>query len=232
MPVQVLEQAANFSEAGAGIQLGPNGVHVLRALGVADSLASCAVAPEGVHLFDAHAGLGLTTVPLGPMAEMRYGAPYWVVHRADLQRVLLEAVRANDNVMITQAVPVAHAREGQRVQVTSEAGETAEGDALIGADGLRSRVRTAIGAGGQPVYSGKSAWRLTVPFDTAPCANAQHADRPVAVAARAYGALSRCAAAHEVNIVAIVDDQTAPEGWNVPGSGKRVPRPSRGWPQR
>lgn len=230
MPVQVLEQAANFSEAGAGIQLGPNGVHVLRALGVADSLASCAVAPESVLLIDAHAGLGLTSVPLGPMTELRYGAPYWVVHRADLQRVLLEAVRANDNVMITQPFRIASCTaQGQRVQVTSEAGETAEGDALIGADGIRSRVRTAIGVDGQPVWSGKSAWRLTVPFDTAPAPMQQHAIG-LWLSPGAHMVHYPVRAGAQVNIVAIVDDQTAPEGWNVPGAAKEFLPCLRDWP--
>jgi len=231
MPVQVLEQTPEFSEAGAGIQLGPNGVQVLRALGVADALAQSAVAPEGVHLFDARAGQCLTTVPLGPLAEMRYGAPYWVVHRADLQNVLLDAVRANDNAVITQPFGVAACRaEGTKVHVSSETGETATGGGMIGADGLRSQIRREMGAGGQLVHSGKSAWRLTVPLEAAATPMRQNAIG-LWLSPRAHLVHYPVRGGAEVNIVVIVDDPETPEGWNVPGAPEEfMPRLS-GWPE-
>jgi len=230
-PVQVLEQTAAFSAAGAGIQLGPNAMHVLRALGVADALAKHAVTPEGVQLIDARAGQRLTTVPLGPMAEMRYGAPYWVVHRADLQRVLLDAVQANDNVVITQPFRVAAtAAEGQRVQVTSEAGETVAGGALIGADGIRSQVRMAMGDASAPVWSGKSAWRLTVPRDEAAPPMQQDAIG-LWLSPRAHMVHYPVRGGPEINVVVIVDDRDAPEGWNVPGAADEFLPHLAGWPE-
>jgi len=230
-PVQVLEQTAAFSAAGAGIQLGPNAMHVLRALGVADALAKHAVTPEGVQLIDARAGQRLTTVPLGPMAEMRYGAPYWVVHRADLQRVLLDAVQANDNVVITQPFRVAAtAAEGQRVQVTSEAGETVAGGALIGADGIRSQVRMAMGDASAPVWSGKSAWRLTVPLDEAAQPMQQDAIG-LWLSPRAHMVHYPVSGGAEINVVVIVDDRDAPEGWNVPGAADEFLPHLAGWPE-
>jgi len=230
-PVQVLEQTAAFSAAGAGIQLGPNAMHVLRALGVADALAKHAVTPEGVQLIDARAGQRLTTVPLGPMAEMRYGAPYWVVHRADLQRVLLDAVQANDNVVITQPFRVAAtAAEGQRVQVTSEAGETVAGGALIGADGIRSQVRMAMGDASAPVWSGKSAWRLTVPLDEAAQPMQQDAIG-LWLSPRAHMVHYPVRGGAEINVVVIVDDRDAPEGWNVPGAADEFLPHLAGWPE-
>jgi len=230
-PVQVLEQTAEFSAAGAGIQLGPNAVHVLRALGVADALAPSAVAPEGVHLIDGRAGQGLATVPLGPMAEMRYGAPYWVVHRADLQRVLLDAVRANDNVAITQPFRVMScATEGERVHVKSEAGGTAAGGALIGADGIRSKVRMHIGAASEPIWSGKSAWRLTVPMEEAAVPMRQDAIG-LWLSPRAHMVHYPVRGGAEVNVVVIVDDREAPEGWNVPGAPEEFMPHLAGWPE-
>jgi len=230
-PVQVLEQTAAFSAAGAGIQLGPNAMHVLRGLGVADALAKHAVTPEGVQLIDARAGQRLTTVPLGPMAEMRYGAPYWVVHRADLQRVLLDAVQANDNLVITQPFRVAAtAAEGQRVQVTSEAGETVAGGALIGADGIRSQVRMAMGDASAPVWSGKSAWRLTVPLDEAAPPMQQDAIG-LWLSPRAHMVHYPVRGGAEINVVVIVDDRDAPEGWNVPGAADEFLPHLAGWPE-
>jgi len=230
-PVQVLEQTAAFSAAGAGIQLGPNAMHVLRGLGVADALAKHAVTPEGVQLIDARAGQRLTTVPLGPMAEMRYGAPYWVVHRADLQRVLLDAVQANDNLVITQPFRVAAtAAEGQRVQVTSEAGDTVAGGALIGADGIRSQVRMAMGDASAPVWSGKSAWRLTVPLDEAAQPMQQDAIG-LWLSPRAHMVHYPVRGGAEINVVVIVDDRDAPEGWNVPGAADEFLPHLAGWPE-
>jgi salicylate hydroxylase len=230
-PVQVLEQAAEFSEAGAGIQLGPNAVHVLRALGIADALAPHVVAPEGVHLIDARAGQSMATVPLGPLAELRYGAPYWVVHRADLQRVLLDAVRGNDNVAITQPFRVAAcAADGDRVQVTSETEEVASGGALIGADGIRSQVRALIGVAGEPVYSGKSAWRLTVPMDEAAPPMRQDAIG-LWLSSRAHMVHYPVRGGAEVNVVVIVDDRDAPEGWNVPGAADEFLPHLTDWPR-
>ncbi len=230
-PVQVLEQTAEFSQAGAGIQLGPNAVRVLRALGVADALEPHAVAPECVHLIDARAGQFLTTVPLGPMAEMRYGAPYWVVHRADLQRVLLDAVRANDNASITQPFRVIScAVEGRRVQAASEGGETVSGGALIGADGIRSQVRAAIGLAGEPAWSGKSAWRITVPFEEAAAPMRQNAIG-LWLSPRAHMVHYPVRGGAEVNVVVIVDDRNAPEGWNVPGVADEFLPHLNGWPE-
>ena len=230
-PVQVLEQTAEFSEAGAGIQLGPNAVHVLRGLGVADALAKHAVAPEGVQLIDARAGQRLTTVPLGPMAEMRYGAPYWVVHRADLQRVLLDAVQANDNVVLSQPFRVMScATEGERVQVKSEASETAAGGALVGADGIRSQVRTALSDASEPVWSGKSAWRLTVPLDEAAPPLQQDAIG-LWLSPRAHMVHYPVRGGAEVNVVVIVDDRDAPEGWNVPGAADEFLPHLKDWPE-
>lgn len=231
VPVQVLEQAEQFSEAGAGVQLGPNAVHVLRGLGVADRLAPRALAPEGVHLFDAHAGECLATVPLGPMAELRYGAPYWVAHRADLQSALLEMARANDNIVITQPFRVARCvQDGAAVRAFAEGGAEAAGGALIGADGWRSCVRADVGANGAPLYSGKTAWRLMVPFADAPAALRQRAVG-LWLSPRAHMVHYPVRGSAEVNIVVIVDDRDAPQGWNAPGEAGELVRQLAGWPK-
>lgn len=230
MPVQVLEQAEAFSEVGAGIQLGPNALHVLRDLGVADALAPHAVALEGVHLFDARAGACLTTVPLGPLAEMRYGAPYWVVHRGDLQRVLVAAVRENDNARITQPFRIAQCKpDNSRVEVVSAGGDSAIGGALIGADGLRSTVRRYIAPDSTPTYSGKNAWRLTVPLNEAPSVMQQRAVG-LWLSPRAHLVYYPVRGGAELNVVVIVDDPETPEGWNVPGSANEFMSHLAGWP--
>src|SRR6187551_138905 len=84
----ILEQAMRLEEAGAGIQLSPNAMHVLGALGLTERLRPHVVAPEAVRIIKAATGRDIVRIPLGAGAEQRYGAPYWVIHRADLQGVL------------------------------------------------------------------------------------------------------------------------------------------------
>src|SRR5215510_2508453 len=93
--VAVLDQAPQLEEIGAGIQLSPNASRVLLALGLGDALKRHVVAPQELRIIDASSARVLARAPLGGFAENRYGAPYWVIHRGDLQAVLLAAVRAD-----------------------------------------------------------------------------------------------------------------------------------------
>src|SRR5437588_3162865 len=79
----VLEQAMRLEETGAGIQLSPNATRILFELGLADKLRPLAVAPEAIRIIHGGSGRDIVRVPLGGAAEQRYGAPYWVIHRAD-----------------------------------------------------------------------------------------------------------------------------------------------------
>src|SRR3954468_7759272 len=90
--VVVLEAADRLEEIGAGIQLSPNASRILIALGLGDRLAPHVVVPEELKVMDASSGRTLACTPLGAEAEQHYGAPYWVIHRGDLQTALCEAV--------------------------------------------------------------------------------------------------------------------------------------------
>jgi salicylate hydroxylase len=165
----VVEQADNFTAIGAGLQLGPNAVHILRELGVAERLEAAVAAPQGIHVLDALSGDSLTSIPLGAQAELRYGAPYWVVHRADLHAALLAGVNECDTITVRTSFRLeAINAEDTQISAVSQSGESVAGGALIGADGLWSRVRSEIAPGIAPSYAGKTAWRAVVPADTSP----------------------------------------------------------------
>jgi salicylate hydroxylase len=169
-PSVVLERQAEFSAAGAGIQIGPNGVRVLQKLGVADALRPLVGVPEAIIVNDGARGRPLARLPLGAWIEQRYAAPYWVAHRGDLHAVLARRAEAESPVVLRTGFEVTGFSAGESgVTVTGAAGETVHGAALIGADGLWSAVRGAMeGALGAPAmpapeFAGATATRTVIP---------------------------------------------------------------------
>lgn len=161
--VTVLERGAGLAEAGAGIQLGPNATRLLRMWGLADALQNCAMFPGGISLFDGHNGRRLCEIPLGDYARQRYGAPYAVLHRADLHEMLLGAVQRQAAITVISHCDVQSVRDGaEGVAVLAGCGSFS-GRALIGADGLRSIVRHAIAPDAALNGTGKIAWRALIP---------------------------------------------------------------------
>ncbi|MER9163797.1 FAD-dependent monooxygenase [Mesorhizobium sp. M0715] len=174
--VRVFEQAQRLEAAGAGIQLSPNATRILRQLGVLDQLLPAAVRPEAVVLKEAATLRELARVPLGQAAESRWGAPYLVAHRADLQSALLATANEIANIeTVTGARISTIAADTHGITVTAEmAGKTveAEGFLLVGADGVWSSVRglahSSKGAAfARSHFSGELAWRATVAVDSA-----------------------------------------------------------------
>jgi salicylate hydroxylase len=165
--VVVLEQAARLEETGAGIQLSPNASRMLIDLGLESRLRPLAVAPEGLRVLNAGSGREIVRLPLGEIAEKRYGAPYWVIHRGDLQAALVDAVSRTLEVTLKFGVRVedyvTHPN-GVTVSASGAGGTTDErGVALVAADGLWSRLRHRIGSGDPPVFAGRTAWRGLIP---------------------------------------------------------------------
>lgn len=158
--VQLVEQAEAFGEVGAGIQLGPNAVRVLQDWGLTEVLNACAAFPEELQVRDAHGGHRIGRMRLGPLFRARYGQAYATIHRADLLAMLHDAVRQRPEVRLTLGTRVAsyEALPGE-VRVHAENDAEFRGEALIGADGLWSRVRHQL-LGAQPVRaSGHLAYR-------------------------------------------------------------------------
>src|SRR3954467_9995733 len=100
--VVIVEQAAELQETGAGIQLSPNATRLLTGLGLAERLREAVVVPPALRV-RTWRGRDIVQVPLGSFAHKRYGAPYWVIHRADLQAALMTAVSANADITLRLA---------------------------------------------------------------------------------------------------------------------------------
>lgn len=155
---QVYEQAARFARIGAGIQMMPNSMKVLRGIGIEQRLRDISFAPYS-HL-NRIGGSGEITREL-PMPEDLYGAPYLCMHRGDLHDALLSCVPAD--CVHTGKKLTALEETGQRVRLVFADGSDATADAVIGADGVHSTVRDLIIGRDAPVHKGRIAYRAVFP---------------------------------------------------------------------
>ena len=158
--VTVLEQAAALGEIGAGVQLGPNAVGVLYRMGLQAPLeqVTCETLGKRVRLWNT--GQTWPLFDLGTVAREMYGYPYLTVHRADLHRVLVDAVRAlQPDALVLNAKLHSLQTRSDGVSLHLADGRVWEADAVIGADGVHSRVRAALFGEDAPRYSGVMAWR-------------------------------------------------------------------------
>ncbi|HUY04939.1 MAG TPA: 3-hydroxybenzoate 6-monooxygenase [Rhodocyclaceae bacterium] len=140
--VEVLEQAAEIGEIGAGIQLGPNAFHAFDALGIGDKARSRSVFTDEMVMHDALDETLVGRIPTGPEFRERFGNPYAVIHRADVHGSLLEGVRETGRVAFLTSTRVERIeQDAEGVAAIDQHGQVHRGIALIGADGVRSVVR-------------------------------------------------------------------------------------------
>ncbi|MCE1250105.1 MAG: FAD-dependent monooxygenase [Comamonadaceae bacterium] len=162
--VRLFERAAAFSEVGAGVQLGPNVVRRLQAWGLQRPLQAVAAFPPRLRVRCALSGAALAQLPLGAQAVQRYGAAYATIHRADLHALLLAALQQQGEVHLNLQQSIASYREAEgAITVCTDGKKVIEGDALIGADGVRSQVRNQLLGTQLPRRTGHLAYRVVVP---------------------------------------------------------------------
>ncbi|WP_082540673.1 FAD-dependent monooxygenase [Pseudolabrys sp. Root1462] len=223
----VLEQSPKLEETGAGLQLSPNATRILFELGLRDRLEPFAVKPQMIRVMAGGSGREITRIPLGDVAERRYGAPFWVMHRGDLQAALEDGARDMSDIEIK----LGHrfddfATHSNGVTVQAYRGKQVvdeRGAVLIGADGIWSAVGERWRAQRKPAFSRRTAWRALIPADAAP--------EPIrAPVVHLFLGLDAHLVAYPVkggkliNIVGIIHDDWNESGWNAPGNRDEILR--------
>lgn len=206
--VEIVDQAPALSEVGAGLQMSPNASRILIALGLGPELDKAVARPSRISLVSGHSLRTIAHVPCGEFAARRWGAPYGVLHRADLQAMLLEAVMAD---------PRCHLRLGQRIE-TKDFEELQRPIAdrgpplVIGADGVWSQTRRLVAGAAHPRFSGQVAWRFKIDAERARTL-LDPAKVSVFLAPRTHLVAYPLEGGKSINMVAIANGKDPGETW-------------------
>jgi salicylate hydroxylase len=232
--VVILEQSERLEETGAGVQLSPNATRTLIDLGLEERLRPHVVVPTALRVLSAKTAREIVRIPLGEEAVQRYGAPYWVIHRGDLQAALAAAVAQKLDISLKLGLHVEDFVAHRNGVTVSARGRTAASDergvALIAADGLWSQTRARIGFSARPRFAGRTAWRaLARAEDVAP-----QFREPVIhlwLGREAHFVHYPVKGGSVINLVVIMEDEWNAPGWSEPASRVQLlPRlPAEQW---
>lgn len=215
---RIFEQARELTEVGAGLQISPNGWRVLQGLGLADALAPTVFEPPEISLRLGQSGRLVWTTPMGPAARDRWGAPYMLVHRADLAN----ALRTRFEDLVPGGLAIAAQVTGYDQGLHFADGTSTPTSIVIGADGLNSTIRLQMLGPEKPRYTGNLAWRALVPVEA--LGNASP-DPNVTVWAgnERHVVTTRIRAGRVVNFVGMVEaPEPSEEGWRIKGAATEV----------
>jgi salicylate hydroxylase len=223
--VVVLEKADRLEEAGAGLQLSPNASRILIGLGLQPRLAARAIIPDAISIMSAQRGGEIARLPLGEAATSHAGAPYWVIHRADLQAALKAEVDDHPDIELRLGClfedVVSHARGLTVVQRRGTTRQQELALALVGADGIWSAVRQDLFPEVQPQFSGLIAWRGTL--EAAQLPREQIARRvQLWMGPKAHLVAYPISGERQVNVVAVVPGSWNRPGWSTSGEASEI----------
>ena len=217
----LFEQASAFEEAGAGLQMSPNGVAALQQLGAWEAVEPACVIPSEIHVRDGMTGSLLQRMRLGKPFEEEFGAPYRVCHRADLLSGLLATARSLPSITLETGTRITGADVGEAPALALADGRGISGAAIIAADGIRSTLRSLVCGNVDPVPRNQTIFRALIPLK----------DVPPEIEADCV-TLWLYPGGHVVhypvsnwrsfNIVAALDVRNPDEGWNTQAQRREV----------
>lgn len=223
IPVKVLEQAPEFREIGAGIQLGPNVFRALDKMGLKEAVLADAHRPPAMEMRCALSGERVIRIPLeDPRFIERFQHPYAVIHRADIHGVFLRACQASHLVTLeTKRTVDGYEEHADGVTALLATGERVHGRALIGCDGMWSKIRERIVDDGKPRVSGHIAYRAVLKKEDVP----QDLWRPDVVlwaGPRTHLVHYPLRRGELYNLVAVFHSDRYVEGWNTEGDAREL----------
>ena len=228
--VTVAEQSGVISEVGAGLQLSPNAMKVLNALGVGARVMTDAFRPQAAEMRWGRSGRTVFSIPLRKAAANRWGAEYIHVHRADLINALREELiaRAPDSLVLGHRLE-RYEMQGGKVVAHFAGGDTIEADLLVGADGIHSAVRTQMLGADEPEFTGCVAWRATAPVT----ALGKHVPPPAAsvwVGPHRHAVTYLLRRGSLANFVGVVEHKTpGDESWTATGAKEQALQDFKRW---
>ncbi|SFV02044.1 salicylate hydroxylase [Methylobacterium sp. 174MFSha1.1] len=223
--VTLVERRTAFSEVGAGLQLSPNASRILTDLGLGLPLRRVAGEPARVRIRGLTNARDIGEIALGEAMRERFGAPYWVVHRADLQTILLEAARGRPGIRLLIGRAVTAVQESAAratLTLASDGGrsETLEVDLVVAADGVRSALRTSLDR--RPLRPrGEAAWRATLPREAVP-PDFLADETGLWLGPGRHVVHYPINGGRRLNLVAVVPDKSGSEDWGASGEPARL----------
>lgn len=223
----LFEQAPAFGEVGAGIQMTPNAVKVLNALGLENEIQEVGFLPEAMVGRDWNSGDELFRTPIKGTFNRIFGAEYYHLHRADLHAILTKGLPEENITFNIKCVDVE--QKGDKAVAIFDNGEEFEADLIVGADGIRSVVRDKLWGKDDPRFTGDMCWRALVPVDEHPLPFVQPATS-FWFGPKAHVVTYYVKGGKAVNIVAIKEtDEWVKESWTEPSSTSELLNAYEGW---
>jgi salicylate hydroxylase len=224
----IFERAPAFGEIGAGIQMTPNGVKVLRALGLWQALSDVSFLPHSIVGRDWKTASVNFCTPLKDVCPRLYGAEFFHVHRADLHRILTTLVDPATVSCSTSCISLKQNADSATAVFAD--GSEFEADVIVGADGLHSVVRKALFGDESPRFTGTMCWRTVVPVPNGKLLDYVSPDSPFWLGPHGHVVTYYVSSGRAVNVVAIRDSEAwVEESWNVESSKEEMIEGFRGW---
>jgi salicylate hydroxylase len=212
----IFERTRELSEVGAGLQVSPNAGRILESLGLTEALDRAAVQPEAIDMRSGRTGEPIVSLPLGAAARAAYGAPYRLLHRADLQALLLDAVHADPRITLHLGAGATAARQSADMAALTIEGAEHEFDCVIAADGVRSTLRDAVPGAATPRPSGRTAWRTTIPVGLVP-RDLPQGRTTVLLNRAAHVVIYPVRSGRLVNVILVIEEDWDGPDWSAPG---------------
>lgn len=225
--VRVFERSPAFGAVGAGIQMTPNAVKVMRALGLLGPLQAVSFLPQSLVGRNWRSGRVMWRTPLAADCPRLYGAPFFHVHRADLHQILTGQLQSGETAL--SAACIAVTTKDRTATAEFADGTSYEADVIVGADGIHSTVRRCLFGDEPPRYTGNMCWRAVVPFDTPPL-DYVGPDSAFWLGPNGHVVTYYVSGGKAVNIVAVLESKEwVEESWNVRSTKQELMAGYQGW---